>query len=212
MKKIALLFIFVLIGGAKSQNSNVDYYPLKVGYEWKYKIPDKQFEEKYIVESYDNTYEAYLVKKIVKLGDLSPMTSKQLIEKRNDKVLLLGDLIDGDWKTYSSRVMLESNLKVGKSWKSNRNNADQEIDEYKVVAFTESSVIAGSFKNVIVIEHIITGFNSETKKRQKLMTTREYYAPNVGLIRTDVQNSKNKKFELYSELVEYKTNSESPSK
>lgn len=212
MKKLTLLFIIVLIGVAKSQKSNVDYYPLKVGYEWKYKVVNVDFEEKYIVESFDNTYEAYQVKEISKIGDLNPIISRKLIEKRNGKVLLLGtqgNLFGSDWKTYVSYIILESNLKVGKSWK--KDDDKEEIHEWKVVSFDEISVTAGTFKDVIAIDHIAFFIDSKTKKKKIFNTSREYYAPNIGLIRTDVKESKTNKFDLYSELIEYKT-SDSTSK
>ena len=101
-------------------------------------------------------------------------------------------------------------MKVGKSWKKDDDKED--IHEWKVVSFGEISVMGGTFKDVIAIDHIASFIDSKTKKKKIFTTSREYYAPNIGLIRTDVKDSKTNKFDMYSELVEYKTNSESSSK
>ncbi len=68
MKKFIFLLVFISSLSILPQTNNIDYYPIKIGYEWKYKAPDKDWEEKYIVSAFDNTYDAYLVKQIIKLG------------------------------------------------------------------------------------------------------------------------------------------------
>ena len=203
MNKIILILVFISSLSILSQTNNVDYYPIKIGYEWKYKAPGKDWEEKFIVSDFDNTYDAYLVRQIIKLGDLLPITNEKLFEKRNGKVLLLGTrggAFNTDWK-FSSEVVLGNNLKVGRSWE---NKIEDGIEEFKILEITDVSVTAGEFKNVLVLQKITSTTNSKSKKKKVIQKLKLYYAPNVGLIKTEVFNNDNKSYEIFTELIDYK--------
>ncbi len=203
MQKIILTIFIIISVKIYAQNTSNDYYPIEVGYEWKYKEPDKGYEEKYIVNSFDNTYDAYLAKKIIKLGDKFPITIEELLEKRNGKVLLLGSrggLLNTDWE-MSSHILMGSNPKVGQSWK---NEKEGEIEEYKIIESKEVSVPAGQFEDVLVIQKIDSSVDSKSKKKKVLMKSKQYYAPNVGLIKTEYYDQDKNVYITFLELVDYK--------
>ncbi len=204
MKRIIFLLVFITSLSILPQTNNIDYYPIQIGYEWKYKAPHKDWEEKYIVSAFDNTYEAYLVKQIIKLGDLSPVTNEKLFEKRNGKILLLGTrggLLNTDWE-LSSEIVLDSELKIGQSWTNKKDEG--EIEDYKVVEFKDVTVPAGEFKNVLVLQKIVSGISSKSEKKEVFMENKLYYAPNVGLIKTEVLNRDKNIYTIFTELVDYK--------
>ena len=203
MKKMIFILLFYVSIIVLPQNNNIDYYPIKIGYEWKYKAPGKDWEEKFIVSTFDNTYDAYLIKQIIKLGDLFPITNEKLFEKRNGKVLLLGTrggAFNTDWK-FSSEVVLENNLEIGRSWE---NKIEDGIEEFKILEFSDISVAAGQFKNVLVLQKITSATNSKSKKKEEIQKLKLYYAPNVGLIKTEVFIKGKNIYEIFTELIDYK--------
>lgn len=199
---VFIIFLFIPTI-ALAQNESTDYYPIKIGYTWKYRMPDNDFEEKFVVSSFDDTYDAYLVKHITKVGDLLPVTNEQLLEKRNGKVLLLGSrggLLNSGW-IFNSEVILSSNLRIGLTWKNEK--GEGEIDEYEVINFIDDSVKAGQFKNVLVLQKTLSSIDLKLKKKKILLKTKEYFAPGVGLIKTEVLNSDKNTYSIFTELVEY---------
>lgn len=203
MRKFIFTIFIIISVNIYAQKTSNDYYPIEVGYEWKYQTPDKGFEEKYLVNSFDNTYEAFLVKKITKLGKLFPITIEELLEKRNGKVLLLGSrggLLNSDW-VMTSDILMASNPKVGQSWK---NKKDGEIEEYKIIESMDVSVPAGQFEDVLVVHKIQSSLDSKSKKKKVLMESKQYYAPNVGLIKTEFYDSDKNVYKTFIELVDYK--------
>ena len=202
LKNIFLfLFLFISIT-ILPQNNIIDYYPIKVGYEWKYKAPGKDYEEKFIVSEFDETYDAYLIKHIVKVAEVFPITNEELIEKRNGKVLLLGTHggVLNNWSFFAKNIIFKSDLKVGQSWENNDED-EGEIDEYKVLGFSDVVVPAGEFKNVLVLQ--ITSIDSESKKKKVIMKRKLYYAPNVGLIKTEFFSSEENIYKIFTELADY---------
>ncbi len=157
-----------------------------------------------ILDNAEKTLYAPCTKDSFKLKVFYPSNEK-LLEKRNGKVLLLGErggLFNTDWK-ISSKVILESNLKVGKIWKNEKSAED--IDECKVISISdEVSVAAGNFKDVLVIDKTESYIDSKSKKKILFLKKREYYAPNIGLIKTEILIRSKNTYEVITELVDYK--------
>lgn len=209
--KTNLLILFLCISiTSLTQTNNIDYYPIKVGFEWKYQSPDKGYEEKYIVNSFDNIYGAYLIKEIIKIGTLLPTINEKLLEKRNGKVLLLGTrngFLNTNWK-FSPEIVLEADLTIGKSWENETEGKIGDVEyvetvEYKVIDFSDVAVMAGEFKNVLILQITTSSRDAKSKKKKVFHKMKQYYAPNIGLIKTEVLNSDKNIYKIFTELVDY---------
>ncbi|GEM_PF-4595170 len=67
-----------IIQGAQPGDAN--YYPLKVGHEWTYKMPgDTEDNEQTIrVAEYSDEYRAYLVRTIFRIGGALPIGNREI--------------------------------------------------------------------------------------------------------------------------------------
>jgi hypothetical protein len=184
-----MLFVNCLVCG-----QTINYFPLAVGNEWKYKAPDKDYQIKQIVTGYDNYYEAFYITHVSKLGTTFPLTSETLLENRGGDLIQLGVMgFNSDWK-LSSCLILSKELNIGKEW---YNTCDG--DHEKVVADTLTvSVTAGIFNHVLKIER-------RTKLKDKAIMI-EYYAPNIGLIKKSIYDLEKNIESIFLELVEYHIN------
>ena len=206
-RNIFISFLFFTI--TVISQTSIDYYPLKVGYEWKYKLgPEGLGEERFIVTEADK-YDSYLIKHMMNISEqfnaAFPFINEKLLQKKDGKVLLLGEhnlLSNTNWEFYDNIIILESNLQLGQSWKNEKPNGD--FEEYKVIDISDFSVAAGNFKDVLIINKNMGGIDDKSKKRKIIIRTKEYYAPNVGLIKVEVFEPSKNAYEAFQELVEYK--------
>jgi hypothetical protein len=191
MKEIPFLLLLFLSQLAFSQSNNENYYPLKVGYEWTYKMPEDN-EQTIRVTEYSEEYRAYLVRTIWRIGTALPITSDELIETRKNKILRLGSrggILNSDWK-FIPHLLMQFPLEKKSTWKQ----GDEGETEYSVVGFVTLTVEAGTFKNVCKIKKQVKEFD---------MQMYIYYAPNVGLIKEEVINE-DKSTIMFRELTSYK--------
>ncbi len=110
-------------------------------------------------------------------------------------------MLNTDWK-LSSEIVLDSELKVGQSWTNKKDEG--EIEDYKVIEFKVVTVPAGEFKNCLVLQKTVSGTSSKSKKKEVFMENKLYYAPNVGLIKTEVLNRDKNIYTTFTELLDYK--------
>jgi hypothetical protein len=107
MKTVPCLLLIFLAQLAIGQSGDANYYPLKVGYEWTYKMNEDN-EQTVRVTEYSDEYKAFLVTTIFRIGAAFPVTSDDLIEPRKNKILRLGSrggLGNSDWHIASNLLM-----------------------------------------------------------------------------------------------------------
>ena len=196
MKSVSCLFLLFLTQLPSNQSGVPDYFPLTVGNEWTYKMPGatEDNEQTIRVAEYSDEYRAYLVRTIFRIGGAFPITSEDLIERRKNKVLLLGSrggLLGTDWN-FTSGLLMQLPLQPKSNWKQ----GDDRKTEYSVVGFAALTVAAGTFENVCKIKKVVKRFHI-----QYFM----YFAPNVGLIKEEVINEDNTT-STFRELTSWKFN------
>jgi hypothetical protein len=197
MKKFIFLIIIFSVSFAFAQKSAPNYYPLQVGDQWTYKMPiegtDRDDEQTIRVTEYSDEYKSYIVRTIFKVGDALPITIDDLFEPRGNKVLWLGTsggLLNSDW-SFFSRPVFQTPLKIKSTWRQR----DDRNTEYTVISFITLKVEAGTFKNVCKIKKFVKGLD---------MQSFLYFAPEVGLIKEELINSKDRTTTTFRELTNFK--------
>lgn len=204
MKIFSTVFISLIIFLSSAFSQSKNYYPLKIGKEWKYQSQNGEFERKLIVVSYDDNYDAFLLKEILKLGTTLPVTNQILIENRNGSIIQLGTqggLFNTDW-AFNSSIVLSNDLSVGSKWYEQYNGMNDQI----VADTLTINVKAGLFHNVIKVERELISYDKKLKRKIISMKVFDYYAPNVGLIKECTYDLKKKIERIYIELVNFKGN------
>lgn len=176
---------------SKPQSTVVsDYFPLKVGFQWTYKMPAKNGNINQLVEVTEYDQDNFHVKTTLNIGK-EIVESEDLIEVEGNKVTRTGSwgLKNEDWQA-SSGLLLQYPLKAKSSWKQ----GDSRRTEYSVIGFLNLTVEAGTFYDVCKIK--------KTVKELK-MEFYIYLAPNIGLIKEELIN-KDKSTTTFRELTGYK--------
>jgi hypothetical protein len=194
MKTIHYLLLLFLTQSTVAQSIDANYYPLKVGYEWTYKMPGttEDNEQTVRITEYSDEYRAYLVRTIFRIGGALPVTSDDLIEPRKNRILRLGSrggLFGSDWN-FTSNLLMQFPLKAKSRWQQGDNGKT----DYSVIGFVTLTVEAGTFNNVCKIKKVVKEFD---------MQGYLYYAPNIGLIKEEVINE-DKSTSMFRELTSYK--------
>ena len=164
------------------------YYPLKAGDKWIYSSGTNNYRvsSTKTVDAYIEKYNAYLISFVNKVGISPPIESKEVVEVRDNKVLVLATQSGLDnsleWST-TPEIRLQMPLKVGAKWAQTWiDNKDKTIMQCRILSFEEYKVGASNFKNVCKVEKVTT-LKSKGKVVYRSMRY-EYYAPNIGIIDT----------------------------
>ncbi len=206
MKKIAFLMI-LLCAPAFAQQSDDSYYPITVGSHWTYSNLSESSGAEITVEVVEiatigtvNGKEVYAVRETTKFGNVVADITERLIDKQKSMVLNAGTFrkaYDSNW-TFSSDTLLLFPLSVGKIWKDNSDGTT----ESTVIGLTNLKVKAGEFSNVVKVKKA-----TYEKRGQKLKVVPpieiDYYARNVGLIKTEVFDPKTPQSKVTFELTDY---------
>jgi hypothetical protein len=177
MKIIAAIAFLLcpLMAWAVEYPDLVKYYPLAAGNKWVYDAGLGVVEVK--VDSVDLSNNSFMMSKVNSMGRYN-----YSIKRSGNKIIKVSHINKSNGKIVYDRnsKILVAPFKKGKSW---TNYVDGNYSEtYKFVGFVEKDVKAGSFKNVAKFEII-------QRKRKKIESTNfEYYAPNVGLIKTEIKS------------------------
>ena len=191
MKKFIFLSILFSFSFALAQKTTSNYYPLKVGYQWTYKMPAQRGNVNQIVEVAKYELGAFHVKTTFETGE--GVEIEDIIETKGNKVFktgTYGGLTKEGWK-FSQELLIQYPLKVGSSWKQ----GDNRETEYDVESIVDLTVEAGEFHHVCKIKKYVGS---------PFMESYIYLAPNVGLIKEELIN-KDESTTTFRELTNYKT-------
>jgi len=192
-----ILIIFYLFSiDSYSQNSLNDpsiYYPLNVGNLWEYEALGGKGTKRVEVLEYSDKHNSYMVSTISKTGDFPPLTTKEIVEIRGAKALILASqaAFGGEFTWYSpAKILLEFPIEIGKAW------VKQEISKESMQAQESCKVIdilsnykvkGGEFKDVVKINCVL---KMKAKNLPPEITTDYYYASKIGLIKEEMKNAK----------------------
>ena len=113
MKKFIFLSILFSFSFALAQKTTSNYYPLKVGYQWTYKMPAQRGNVNQIVEVAKYGLGAFHVKTTFETGE--GVEIEDIIEIKGNKVFKTGTyrgLTKEGWK-FSQELLIQYPLKVG---------------------------------------------------------------------------------------------------
>lgn len=203
MKTLVVVICFCLLpglcwGGEKYEDLT-KYYPMFEGDIWIYTMfgetPDEVVT---VLECSENMSEGCLHEHILNGAKL------------HDAFQYIGNTVS---RTYTSNFMtgeimpltpaqiyLKSPLIIGTTWKYKDNDELVKLKLTKILP--KMKVIAGEYNNVIVVESVHYEHNKKETLRQYI-----YYAPNIGMIKTEARNikvEKGKKLITTRELIEFR--------
>ncbi len=187
------LLVIPTLAQAKNYSDLSTYYPLAEGNAWVY-ASESNFGglNQFAVESYDKESAYYTVRHKNNLVD-----GLLIIEYKGDRIQKIGatSSVTGDIEPkIVPEIILMSPLIKGTKWHYFNNNYDIYC---QVVGIVTTEVKAGKFNNVIKVEIM----RKNKKKKENWPPEYQYFAPNVGLIKTEAK-IKNKML-LIEELIDY---------
>jgi hypothetical protein len=191
MKKFIFLTILFSFSFALAQKTTSNYYPLKVGMKWTYKMPAQNGTIDQTVEVTKYELGAFHVKTIFNVGE--GVEIEDIVEIRGNKIIKTGwrgGLTNEGWK-ISPNLLIQYPLKAGSSWKQ----GDDRETEYDVESFVDLTVEAGEFHHVCKIKKYVGA---------PFMESYIYLAPNVGLIKEEIINLSEGTTTTFRELTNFK--------
>ncbi len=193
---VVLLALIMCLTPAAMAKKVPDYFPLAVGYWWKYKNVEKGWTFTIKVTGIEeiNGMKCYKVETEAANGKVSLI---DYYAKKDGKVYLVKEVYATskmEAKFDPIREFLHNPLKVGDKWIwKGKGMMGIEIEDSKQVTKKDSVVVpAGKFNAALVESKIIQG-GQETNKAY-------WYAPNVGLVKSQVKTST---YESNMVLVKY---------
>lgn len=199
MRKILVVLLLVPVAawGADQFADLAKYYPMKTGSVWSYAIkgdtPDEVITATDCNET-DGCLFEHLIMNGIKMHDAYKYIGNTVSRTYTS------DFFTGEMERLTpAEVKLKSPLKAGISWK---NVEGINSEKFKVVKIIPSmKVIAGEFKDVLVIESMKYEGKNDT------IGQLTYYAPDVGMIKTEGSyklKGKRSKMSRTRELIEYR--------
>ncbi len=151
----------------------------------------------------------YTVEETTRIGTLPADKGAHVYEVRGGNVLHVGAIPSalatamGADATYHAeipaRIILKAHLAKGMHWKGGPRNS---LRECEVMGFVTLKVPAGEYRNVAKLRVAITYISSKTGKEELFANTFEYYAPDIGLVRTDLVKDDGH-IQTFIDLVKY---------
>ena len=190
------------INSLNDKESHFNYFPLAVGNVWEYK--NMNTAESHVVRkilSNDPESGRYYLEDILYFGSGKSITIDVIVldkEKYLRKVASKKPYESQVTELYPADIILKYPLNIGTTWEI---EGDDRSD-FKVLGFQDITVQAGYFSNVCKILETVMAMDFSLQKRTKYTELVHYYAPNVGLIKTDFV-IENGEVNPYIELVSY---------
>ncbi|MFH1454220.1 MAG: hypothetical protein ABIH00_09650 [Armatimonadota bacterium] len=208
MKKLLVLFMvfffcFLCFSAcfAAKQPPPPDYFPLKVGYWWKYKTVEKGYEFTLKVTGTEkiNDVECYKMETIVKMGDSEKTTVVEYYHKTNDFVYVYKQFYPANSMEVvfeTPKKYLANPMKTGDKWDwKDRGMMGVDIEEDSVVEKTDTVKVPAFPKGIgtmNVFTKVLQG-GQDVKKSY-------WYANGVGLVKSFTDSGS---FQSTAELIEY---------
>lgn len=167
------------------------YYPLAEGNKWVYAF-QIGFTKEDIVERGVPENNFYIISSNGALGKFY-----YSVRKVGDRIVRVAsqNVLTGEIQNDVNYKILVAPFKKGLKWFNSLEKGSSE--SYKFIGFVETSCKAGKFKDVAKFEYRIKSLKS------KEMIEYQYFAPNVGLIKTEGKLPSKSIITIY-ELVDYK--------
>lgn len=185
-----------------------NYFPLADGNVWEYK--NMNMAELKIVKkivSHDPESGRYYLEETLYFGSSAPGPGSVSVlvldkEKYLREVASINPYKSQVTELYPADIILKYPLNIGTTWENETGSGgDRYI--FKVLGFQDITVQAGYFKNVAKIMETVMAMDFSLQKRTKYgIGMVHYYAPNVGLIKSDFVKEKGE-VNPYIELVSY---------
>jgi len=200
-KLCARIFVMVLLAGffmtlpvRGKKAKEADYFPLKVGYWWKYRIKKMNAELviKIVGREKVGKYNCFVIN-MINNGKLDAIA---YYARTNDRILLVGAKDPQSKRVFilkKPEIYLSLPLKVGKTWKTRDETGDgKSITKTKRVIMKEKvEVPAGSFSTFYV----------DIRPAGKHSSNEFWYAPGVGVVKMSIGTGETR---MMAPLVEYK--------
>jgi hypothetical protein len=171
----AFLSLFVIAVPAFAADEDKDYYPLKIGTKWTYKIAGQ--EDKFVVTAVkeEKVGEQNCVKIEAKLKD--QLVASEHVAIRNDGVYRFKF---GDQVIEPEICFLKASSKKGDSWKHDFKIGETKATGKYEVDVEDVEVPAGKFKDAIVIR-------AEATEKDEVTKTTIWYAKKTGMVKQVIE-------------------------
>lgn len=216
MRALTIAAVLFVLAPATHAQQQHPYFPLQRGSTWTYHYPSApdpearaQSSETHKVVNVDAAENTYTVEHTTRLATLPPDKITHVYEVRGGNVLDMGQTagmltaamgMDPSFKmNFPAPIVLKANLTKGMHWEEGPTTGTRACE---VMDFVTVKVPAGEYKNVAKLRVKVTYISKETGKEELFVTSFEYYAPNVGLVKTDVLE-KDGRTPTFVELVSY---------
>lgn len=190
---IAAALFFTNLAHAAQPEDLLLYYPMGVGNTWSYALNKKDPEEIVKITDCNNRKNEGCLHEHFLYNSIKLYNSFQYINNTVARTSS-SNMLTGEFKKLNPpTIYLKSPVKIGTSWI----NIDKgETSKSMITAILQSfSVKAGDFNEVVVVETNIF------EKNKLKWTKYEYYAPNVGMIKTEAL--RDKRWYTTRELIDY---------
>lgn len=200
MKYLSTILVFFAVNIFPQNNhseSELSYFPLKVGNTWEFTNPSNEFSQELSVKSHTNDKFEVTTKNY--LGNLSPVTTIEILEYRNNMLLVTagggGMLNSKITEHFEKPIKLKFPLNENETW-----SYDIKGKKYNAKVLKKHKSIEtpyGKFNDVIEIQekHDDAGF---------VAFKFYFYAKNVGLIKSEISEKEKGKRDIFLYLKKYK--------
>ena len=189
--------------------SDATYFPLKAGMTWEYSSTSDKRETRKIVITNLAPRKVNDTTVTPRKWELGGASKYDLVAKDDNGVYLFGEQASENAEPTILRARayyLPQAITEGTSWDITTKLGD---DEVKLTLTIEGindvvTVPAGTFKNCVKIKHVGSNVPGEKKEAEFSVLAYEWYAPNVGWVKSLVTiNKKSKDGTLVSEHENY---------
>ncbi len=195
MKAIRTCILFlVVLSHLSSAQTIEEYFPLAVGNFWMYKGAHPVMSKSVTVTGKATIRifgESRFCYTLVHQGTILTQQRFIDIDSLDRKVIEYGI-------SPSLHVLLKSPLRKGTRWVSTHPSDERETHHRENVGLTELTVEGGQFRKVLKVLHLSKVDGEVWGKFY------EYYAPGVGLIKSELWSDEKGRWILVEELVYYK--------
>jgi hypothetical protein len=197
LSTILILLTLNIFSQVKDSENELNYFPLKVGNTWEFTNPSNEWSQEISVKSYTN--DKYEVTTKNYLGNLSPVTTVEILEYRNNMLLVSaggGGMFNSKVEQYSEKpIKLKIPLTENQSWSYDIKGKKYDAKVLKKHKSIETPY--GVFDDVVEIQEKLNDAGFVAFKFY-------YYAKNVGLIKTEIADTEKGKRDVFLYLKKYK--------